>query len=90
MNLELYIEKLVLDGVAVGSRRRITKVVEQELTRLLTEQGVPNGLQQGAQIPHVDGGVFQVAENAKPEVIGVQVAQSIYGGLNQGSSEPRL
>ncbi len=82
MNIELEIEKLILEGFPIGNRHRIGAAIEQELTRLLTEQGIPPSLSQGGEIPSLDGGVFEVSANAKPETIGRQIAQSIYGGFS--------
>ena len=82
-NVELYIEELVLHGFAPGDRYPIGEAVEQELTRLLTVQGVPPSLAQGKEVASLDGGAFEVMAGAKPEAIATQVAQAIYGGLSQ-------
>lgn len=81
-NVELYIEELILHGFAPSDRYPIGEAVEQELTRLLTVQGVPPSLAQGKEVASLDGGSFEVTAGAKPEAIGNQVAQAIYGGLN--------
>ena len=47
--------------------------MEQELTRLLADQGVPESLARGGEIANMDGGAFEVA----------QVARAVYGGLRQ-------
>ncbi|NMG11602.1 hypothetical protein [Brasilonema sp. UFV-L1] len=82
-NFEFYIEELILHGFAPKDRYRISEALQQELTRLLNEEGVPPSLVQGGEIPHLDGRVFEVVSRATPETIGVQIAQSIYGGLGQ-------
>lgn len=48
-NIELHIEKLVLHGFAPGAHSRIGEAVQQELTRLFLEQGVPRSLSQGGE-----------------------------------------
>lgn len=83
MNIELHIEKLILDGFAPADRHRITEALERELIRLFAEQRVPTTLLQGGVIPNLDGGAFDVAPNSTPEATGVQVAQAIYGGFNR-------
>lgn len=82
-NLELNIEKLVLYGFVPADRARIGAAVQQELTRLFAEQGVPPSLKRGGAISHLDAGTFEMSSAAKPDAIGIQIAQTIYGGLNQ-------
>ncbi len=83
MNIELHIEELVLHGFATVDRHRIGAAVEQELARLLMEQGVPLGLAAGGALARLDGGSFTVAPVAKPDQIGTQVAGAIYGGFTR-------
>ena len=49
-NIELHIEELVLHGFSPGDRYRIGEAVEQELTRLLADRGVPQSLAEGGEI----------------------------------------
>ncbi len=81
-NVELRIEELVLRGFAPGERYRIGEAVERELARLFDEQGVPPSLARESGIERLDGGAFEVAHGSKPETVGAQVAQAIYGGLS--------
>jgi hypothetical protein len=80
MTIHLHIDELVLDGFPSVDRFRIAAAVETELARLLAEQGAPPSLRTGA-VDRLDGGSFNVARPSRPEAIGVQVAQAIYGGL---------
>jgi len=80
-NIELHIEELVLHGFAPGDRHEIGAAVERELARLFAEQGVPASLANGGVIGCLNGGSFSVTRGSKPEVIGSQVAQSVYGGM---------
>lgn len=82
-NINLHIEELVLHGFAPGDRYRIGEAVQQELTRMFAEQGVPRSLAEGGEIGRLDAGAFEMASGAKPEVVGTQIAQAIYGGLCQ-------
>ena len=81
-NLELHIEELVLHGFAVSNRYHIGEAVERELDRLFTEQGTPSSLREGSEIERLDGGAFEVKPGSGAETIGVQVAQTMYGGLS--------
>ena len=83
MNLELHIEELILHGFAVNDRYTISAAMQQELSRLFTEHGVPRSLSQNSAIPQLDGGTIQTTPMMQPEAIGVQIAQSIYGGFSE-------
>ena len=81
-NIELNIEELVLHGFQPGDRQRIGLAVQQELSRLFTEQGLPTGLSSGGAVPSLDAGAFHNAPDAKPGAVGQQIANSIYTGFN--------
>jgi hypothetical protein len=82
-SIEVHIEELVLHGFPPGDRHRIGEALERELGRILTEQGVPLSLTQGSEVTRLDGGAFEMPTGSKTELIGAQVAQSVYGGLIQ-------
>lgn len=82
-NIELHIEELVLHGFAPGDRNRIGEAVEQELSRLFAERGVPPSLAQGSEIEHLAANAFEVTPGSGAEVMGVQVARAVYGGLSR-------
>jgi len=83
MDVQLHIEELVLHGFAGVDRHQIGARVQEELTRLFAEQGVPPGLAAGGNVARIDGGTFTVAPNPKPHWIGAQVAQAIYNGVTK-------
>ena len=82
-NIELNIEELVLHGFLPGDRHRIGEAVEQGLTRLLADRGVPQSLERGREIANMNGGAFEVAPDSRAQVVGAQVAKAVYGGLRQ-------
>jgi hypothetical protein len=83
INIELHIEELVLHGFARKDQARIQRAVEQELARLLTEQGMPGSLAQGVEVQQLNGGSFNVRAGMGAEAVGTQVAQAIYGEMGQ-------
>lgn len=85
-NIELHIEQLVLHGFRPNDRYRIGKAVELELTRLFTEQGVLPSLAKDGEFARLDGGTFNIALSSKAEVIGSQVAQSVYKNMSASQS----
>lgn len=80
-SLELHIDELILHGFAAGDRRRIGEAVEHELARLLAGRAGLQPWLESREVARVDGGVFEVTSNARPEMIGVRVAQMVYGQL---------
>ena len=83
MNLRLHIDELVLEGFPPHDRYRIAAAVEAGLAAHFAEHGMPPGLANGGSIPSLDGGAFNIAPGVRPESIGAQVAQSLYGGLQR-------
>lgn len=79
--IDLHIEELVLDGFAPGDRHRIGAAVERELSRLLTERGVPASWAGGGEVPSLDGGTFEAKPGARPERVGAQIAGAVFRGM---------
>lgn len=84
MNINLHIERLVLDGVdiAPGQRHLLQTSVETELTRLLTDRGISPSLAQGVALPRLSTNGMQLKGN-NPTQLGQQIAQSVYGGIGK-------
>ena len=85
MNINLHIERLILDGVELnaGQRRLLHRSVEAELGRLLTQGGVAKELAGGAAVSQVSASGIRLAAN-DPARMGRQIAQSVYGGIGDG------
>ncbi len=83
MNIEVHIERLVLDGIDIppGQRPAVQAAVEAELARLLTAGGMKSELLGGAALPSVR--VSPVAEpyHRNPAKLGQQIAQAVYSGI---------
>jgi hypothetical protein len=83
MNINLCIERLILDGLPITNRQGalVQAAVETELSRLLAERGLASSLQSGGAMPNVRAdGIHLTAEN-NPAQMGKQIAQAVYGGL---------
>jgi hypothetical protein len=81
MNINLSIERLVLDGLPMSRSQGvlIQGAVETELARLLAEQGLGH-LSAGA-VPHLSANSIQVTRDSKPAQLGHQIARAIHGTL---------
>ncbi|MEN6488606.1 MAG: hypothetical protein ABFD66_06950 [Smithella sp.] len=81
MNIDLHIEELILFGFAPGDRQRIAEAVQEELARLLRENKLPEMLEQGGEIPHLNVGSFTVRAGEKPDFIGMHIGETLYQGI---------
>lgn len=81
-NLNLHIEELILHGFPLTSRHSIGDATQQELTRLITNRGLPLRGAQG-DLSRIDGGSFQATPATKPDAIGTLIAKAIHGGRRQ-------
>ena len=82
-NIEININELRLHGFSHIDRYRIGEAMQLELTRLFTERDIPSSMVQGSEIGQLDGGTFNISPNSKAEVIGAQVANSIYNRFSK-------
>ncbi len=85
MNIQLHIDKLILDGFSLSPHERtvLHAAFERELTRLLAERGLNQTLANGAAVPSINVGNIQVGAGLPPANLGVQIAQSVYGGIGK-------
>jgi len=83
MNIELHIERLILDGLPVerSQRPHLQAAVEAELTRLLAENGLAAELQTGGAVPSVRADAMQFKSGNTPMQWGQQIARSVYSGI---------
>ncbi|MEH2372451.1 hypothetical protein [Nostoc sp.] len=83
MNINIDIEKLILEGVAISPRqgRLLQGLVEAELARLLSVEGLPDNWQAGEIVPHVPSGAIELELGNNPTQMGQQIAQGIYRGM---------
>ena len=92
-NINLHIERLILDGVPLshGQRPLVQAAVEAELARLLTSGGLSAELQSGGALRHVPGGNIQLSSDGNPHRLGQQIAHAVYSGIGgkQSGGEQR-
>jgi hypothetical protein len=83
MNINLHIERLILDGLPVeGSQApNVQAAVEAELTRLLAQNGLAGGLQAGSILPSIHVNHIQFTPENTPIQMGTQIAKSVYSGI---------
>ena len=77
----IHIEKLVIHGVAVGSRRRLGAAVEAELARLLAQPGTLAHLDASRTVDAVDAGAISLGPRPRAESTGVHIAGAVFHSL---------
>jgi len=85
MNINLHIERLVLDGLNItpGNSHLLRSAVESELTRLLAAGGLSSALVSGSAMPHITGTGIQLNANDSLSDLGSKIAGSVYGGIGE-------
>lgn len=82
MNINLHIERLVLEGINIipSESHLLQAGIELELTRMLTNGGLSPTVVQTTTLPRLSTSDIQLTSN-NAEQIALKTAQSIYGGI---------
>jgi hypothetical protein len=92
VNIELHIERMVLDGLQVAPRDRpnLQAAVEAELTRLLATGGLRSELLSGGAMRSLGAGEIHVTNHMSPLHLGNRIAQAVHDGVGAetGSQRP--
>lgn len=85
MNINLHIERLILEGVVIapGQRGLLQAALEAELTRLLSAGGLSPDLTGSGALLRVPANAIQLNKGVEPADLGRQIAGSIYGGIGK-------
>jgi hypothetical protein len=83
MNININIERLILDGISIPHAQRplLQAAVEAELGRLIAEGGVGESWRSGGAVPSVPVNPIQLAADGNYTQWGQQIARSVYGGI---------
>jgi hypothetical protein len=81
VKINVQIERVVVDGVAVDQPKILRNALEQELTGRLKEGGLSPDLSAGVAVPHMRGGEIQRAQDSHPAKLGTQIAGAVYRGI---------
>jgi hypothetical protein len=75
--IELEIGELRLAGFNAREGRRVGRVVERELTRLMASAEVPSSI----SAEHVNAGKLRFDAGAKSEIVGARIAGAVFQRL---------
>lgn len=78
MTIHLQIDRLILQDMNLSpqQRRQLQVAVEAELSRLLTERGLPASMQNGGEFSALPA--LSVTPSATPTQMGQHIAQEVY------------
>ena len=84
MNINLHIDRLVLDGISLSplEREMLQASVETELAQLLVRGELSRGLDHSRSVPLISTDSIRLAVGNQPKLLGKQIAQSVYGGIS--------
>jgi hypothetical protein len=80
-DINLHIDRLVLHGIAPGDRHPVGLAIGDELTRLLTVDGLSPSLTRGADVDRIDAGTFRQPTAARPSTNGAPISRTVHRGL---------
>lgn len=85
MNVQLHIERLVLDGLDLGTAQpqQLQAAIESELARLLGEGGVAPALAGGTALARIAVPAIQMQRGEPVASAGARIAAAVYGGIGQ-------
>jgi hypothetical protein len=83
MNVEVHIERLVLNGVAVAAAEQpaLQAAVEAELGRRLAAEGLAPRLLAGGEVQRLPGGTVVMEDQPAPDQLGARIAGAIQEGI---------
>jgi hypothetical protein len=89
MNINLHIERLILDGLAIesGQGALVKAMLEAELSRLIEAHGLSASLQAGGALPGLRASAVELQAEKNPAQIGAQIARAVYGSIGNGGVE---
>lgn len=81
MNINLHIERLVLDGVATSRPALLEAALAAEIARLLSVSNVPSLLRHGDAVPSIR--TAPIALVTDPLAMGREIGQAIHAGFSR-------
>jgi len=77
----LHIDSLVLRGFRHEDRHGIAEGLQQELSQMFADPQTAQQLMANGNVSRLRGGSVSIGHSAKPQCVGLQVAQNIGKGM---------
>jgi predicted HD phosphohydrolase len=76
MTVDVYIDRLVLEGLSARDGRRIAAALQHQLGQLIASQGLT--VAADAAVERRDTGTVKTTDAGRPRQIGVHLAQAVF------------
>jgi hypothetical protein len=85
MNINLHIERLILDGLNIdrGHGALLRQAVVAELSRLFSQGGLAPSFTSGGALTKIRTSSIGFNGNESPLRLGQEIARSLYGGIGE-------
>jgi hypothetical protein len=83
MKINVHIERLVLDGIAVENSARLRGAVETELASHLAQYGLAHAFRQGGAHSFLNAGEIAWDGSKSEAQLGKRIAGAVYGGIGE-------
>ena len=85
MNINLHIERVILEGLTVAADQgaAVQAAIEAELTSLLAENGLASHLMSGGATPRIRAGEIQLTGESSSHQLGGQIARAVHEGITK-------
>ena len=90
MKLRLHIERLVLDGLPLGTveGRQVQAAMQAELQSLLADSGISDAWRIGGAVPRIGAADVNITPSQRPADVGHVIARAVHGAMaSDGSSD---
>ena len=81
-NIEIYIDRIVLDGFDHLNKAELNAAVQEHLMTMISNGGLPNGLMNSGYHRKLNGGEMKLNNQSKTSQIGGDIASGIFKGIN--------
>lgn len=81
--VRIHIDELVLHGFDPGERHRIAAAVQEELARLVRNEGAPASAGIASPVDNLDAGAIRIPHGSTARAAGLRIGASIYQGLQR-------
>lgn len=83
MKINLHIDQLVLEGIAIGPEHagHIQSALESELMRLIAEGSLGVGMPSGGLAVGLRSTHMHLPHDRNPQELGRRITQAVYGGI---------
>jgi len=86
MNINLHIDRLIIDGIDIGpqQKKELLHALESSLKQQLLAQGAGTAIRSHAHRNSVNGGAINVGTGADPVRLGRMIGKAICKGIDGG------